>query len=220
MSLPVRVNEPQPKADRRRAILDAAFRFWQESSIEQFTLGALAERLGVAKATLYLHYETREELLLEMLETMVEGWLKELSTWLAAQRRPLRPRQVAELIGRSLQSRSGMIRLMGFLAREGAGQKVPQSLQAQFLSAAANLNQLLPRLSAGDGLRFFNCLHALVVGLLPLRESFESPGPALVGANPRLPESPVDDEFLVAIEVLLDGFIKRYREPRSLQSRK
>lgn len=155
MTASIRAREPEQKADRRRAILDAALRLWQESTYEQFTMGELANRLGVAKGTLYLYFETKEDLFQSLLDSMVTGWANELSTWLGALRSPTRPKEVVAVIGRSLKGRPQMLRLIPVLAilpgREEGTRILAERPRPELDTAARALSSVLPQLKASYG---------------------------------------------------------------------
>ena len=57
--------EPE-KAQRRQDVLAAADALLRASGFEGFSMSVLARKAGVAKGTLYLYFETREEVLLAL----------------------------------------------------------------------------------------------------------------------------------------------------------
>jgi AcrR family transcriptional regulator len=63
-----RIGEPQNRRSRRTraAVLDAAWQLLEERGPEQTTMGAVAERAGVSRRALYLHFASRAELLLAL----------------------------------------------------------------------------------------------------------------------------------------------------------
>jgi len=61
-----RARSASEKADRRDRILDAADRLVREQGMQKMTMNALAKAAGVAKGTLYLYFETKEEVLLAL----------------------------------------------------------------------------------------------------------------------------------------------------------
>lgn len=212
MTVSIRAREPEQKADRRRAILDAALRLWQESTYEQFTMSELANRLGVAKGTLYLYFETKEDLFQSLLDSMVTGWANELSMWLGALRSPARPKEIVAVIGRSLKGRPQMLRLIPVLeiqsGREEERPIVAERPRPELETAARALNSALPQLKVAYGLRFLNSLYGLMVGW---HARAERPQPVAVEFSPGKAGHTCDDEFLVTVEALLEGFLKLSR---------
>ena len=82
-----RARSPANKAIRREAILDAAEQHLTVVGIDGFALNPIAQALSIAKGTIYLYFETRESLLLALIERKVQRWfeavtigLKQVST--------------------------------------------------------------------------------------------------------------------------------------------
>lgn len=65
-----RIGEPRNRRSRatRAAVLDAAWQLLEEGGAGQATMGAVAERAGVSRRALYLHFASRGELLLALHE--------------------------------------------------------------------------------------------------------------------------------------------------------
>jgi AcrR family transcriptional regulator len=70
------------KAERRGAVLAAAAALLRETGFEGLSMSALAERAGIAKATLYLYFETREEVLLALYVEALAAWSRALGAGL------------------------------------------------------------------------------------------------------------------------------------------
>lgn len=62
----LRARSESEKSDRRQAILAAAAAHAREAGFDGFSMAVLARRAGIAKGTLYLYFETREEVLLSL----------------------------------------------------------------------------------------------------------------------------------------------------------
>jgi AcrR family transcriptional regulator len=73
-----RARSESQKSERRRAILDAADARLRRVGLEAFSMGALAKHVGIAKGTLYLYFETREELLLCLYAEQLAAWSEAL----------------------------------------------------------------------------------------------------------------------------------------------
>ena len=56
-----RARSAEQKALRRQAVLEAAEKYFNEVGYEAFSMAQLAKNTGVAKGTLYLYFNTREE---------------------------------------------------------------------------------------------------------------------------------------------------------------
>jgi len=69
-----RARTDEQKKHRRRTILQAADAHLREGGFEAFSMAEVGKRAGVAKGTLYLYFETREEVLLALYCEKLEAW--------------------------------------------------------------------------------------------------------------------------------------------------
>ncbi len=92
-----RARRPGEKAERRAAILAAAEALLPSVGFEGLTMTVLAKRSGIAKATLYVYFETREEVLLTL-------YLERLGVFCDALAMELRPGMTDEAFSRSFQA--------------------------------------------------------------------------------------------------------------------
>lgn len=69
-----RARTSSQKAERRTAILEAAERHLRTAGFENFSMGKLAEDVGIARGTLYLYFDTREEVLLALYTHQLTAW--------------------------------------------------------------------------------------------------------------------------------------------------
>lgn len=74
-----RARSDSEKSDRRQAILAAADAHVREAGFDEFSMVVLARRAGIAKGTLYLYFETREEVLLSLYAGQLEAWCRALT---------------------------------------------------------------------------------------------------------------------------------------------
>lgn len=73
-----RARSPSQKEERRSDIVAAARTQLTEVGVADFSMLPLAKAAGVARATLYLYFKTREELLLTLYLEQLEDWLEEV----------------------------------------------------------------------------------------------------------------------------------------------
>ena len=73
-----RARTEEQKELRRQTILDAADDLLSEVGFEAFAMAALGRRAGVVKGTLYLYFETREEVLLTLYCQKLAAWCARL----------------------------------------------------------------------------------------------------------------------------------------------
>ena len=69
-----RARSTEQKALRRHAVLEAAETHFLEVGYEAFSMSQLAKKIGLAKGTLYLYFQTREELFLTLYEQSLIRW--------------------------------------------------------------------------------------------------------------------------------------------------
>ena len=69
-----RARSAEQKALRRRAVLETAETYFLEVGYEAFSMSKLAKNIGLAKGTLYLYFQTREELFLTLYEQSLIRW--------------------------------------------------------------------------------------------------------------------------------------------------
>jgi AcrR family transcriptional regulator len=79
-----RAHSEEQREVRRRAILDAAAAMLAEMPVAQVTLSELSRRAGLAKSNVLRYFESREAVLLEVLNAESRDWLDGLDTELAA----------------------------------------------------------------------------------------------------------------------------------------
>jgi AcrR family transcriptional regulator len=65
---------PPAKADARERILDAAYQLFSRRASRDVGVDEVIERAGVAKATLYRHFPSKDDLVIAFLERREERW--------------------------------------------------------------------------------------------------------------------------------------------------
>jgi AcrR family transcriptional regulator len=75
-----RARSEEQREVRRRAILDAAAAMLAEMPVAQVTLNELSRRVGLAKSNVLRYFESREAVLLELLDSAWQEWLTGLGT--------------------------------------------------------------------------------------------------------------------------------------------
>jgi AcrR family transcriptional regulator len=211
-----RARQPEQKEERRKAILQAAHLLWTECTFEQFTMSHLAQRLGLAKGTLYLYFETKEELFLALLDELLEAWLGELAVRFRRLRRPVSARALALAVSASLESRRELVRLLPLvetLLDRGASDQAALAFEQRMLqylgAAGAELESCFSSLPAGSGVRLLLLLRALIMGMY-LRANRPPRIARILADQAGLQAFNVqfDEEFVFGTEALIAGFLK------------
>ena len=105
-----RARSDEQRALRSQAILDTAAAMLREMPVAEISLNELSRRVGLAKSNVLRYFESREAVLLELLDGSVREWLAHLSAEVpAAVRRRAgfarRAEQLAGVIAASLAER-------------------------------------------------------------------------------------------------------------------
>jgi AcrR family transcriptional regulator len=174
-TLGARARSDEHKQERREAILAAALAIFEARGLG-FTMADVAADVGLAKGTLYLYFATREALLLEVLSGELNAWFDGVDEALG-ERRKLSPRTAAKLLRQSLEGRTTLVRLLAVLATvlehnidERAAVAFKTSIAIRTAKTGGLLEERLPGLALGEGMRTLLRLHALIVGLFPMSE--------------------------------------------------
>jgi len=166
-----RARSAADKQQRRAQILATALAMWDDHSFASFAMAEVAARSGLAKGTLYLYFQTKEELLLALLEGLLVGWFDALDAGLA-EAGPWDVERVASLLCVVLDERHALTRLLPLAATifehniplESA-RAYKELLLDRSARSAAGLERCLPFLAPGEGLWLLLQLYALIVGL-------------------------------------------------------
>lgn len=79
-----RAHSQEQRAYRRQTILDTAAAMLAEMSVAKVSLNELSRRVGLAKSNVLHYFESREDVLLELLDGAAHEWLAALDGGLAA----------------------------------------------------------------------------------------------------------------------------------------
>ena len=148
-----RARSEQQRAQRRQAILDAAAAMLAEMPVAEVTLSELSRRVGLAKSNVLRYFESREAVLLELLDSAAQEWLAQLEQDLPAAVDPAAARadridQLAAVITASLATRPILCDLAG--AQSAVLERnVSARVAAEFKRAVAGHVARLSALVAG-----------------------------------------------------------------------
>lgn len=74
-----RARNDEQRSERRRAILHSAAEMLTEMPVAALSLNELSRRVGLAKSNVMRYFESREAILLEMLNTELQSWAEQLT---------------------------------------------------------------------------------------------------------------------------------------------
>jgi len=218
-----RARSEEQREVRRRAILDVAMDMLTRMPVSQLTLNELARQVGLAKSNVLRYFETREAVLLDLLDAAVDDWLGELETALAqvvpaVGKQPERDGdEVARAVAAALSGRPVLCDLLSaqaaVLERNVSAQVAARHKRATLDHVnrfAAGVLVPLPRLGAAGAAEFAG-LALLSAGAL---WSSCQPTPAMLeayAADPGLARMRMEFEPALAevLAVLLTGLLVR-----------
>jgi AcrR family transcriptional regulator len=216
-----RARSEEQRAIRRRAILDTAASMLDEMPVADVSLNELSRRVGLAKSNVLRYFESREAVLLELLDDFLGSWLTELADELAAgieadAAPEVRAGQLADVLSRSLAGRVVLCDLFG--AQGGVLEhnvsidvvkRHKRSALAKLTAMSELVRRHLPEL--GEGAQLF-CLISLVsAGAL---SSYVPPPPTVLAAYADEPDLAVlhlelRDGLRIAFTAALMGVLPR-----------
>ena len=215
-----RARSEEQREIRRRAILDAAAAMLDEMPVADLTLNELSRRVGLAKSNVLRYFDSREGVLLDLMDSLLQDWLAELTddldTGIDAGPLVSRAEQLADVLARSLAVRPVLCDLVGaqggVLERNVTVEVVTRHKRAalaQLRAAAELLRRHVPEL--GDAAETF-CFQAMVLAgaLAP----YSSPPPgvrAAYAADPGLAvlHLELQDSLQLAMRTVLLGAVPR-----------
>ncbi|MDX2005560.1 MAG: TetR family transcriptional regulator [Meiothermus sp.] len=208
----LRARNTEDKEARREQILAEALAMWEEVDYSDFTMGALAARLGLAKGTLYLYFPTKEELFLTVFERLLGEWFDLLEARLA--RGQWGAPKLARLFAETLAERPELARLFplleGILEHNITLEKA-RAYKGWLLGRAAPIAARLEQhlgLGEARGVRALAYAQALVSGLRQMSDH----SPEVREALDQPPLSVLRVEFHPDLEAALAALFAGLRE--------
>jgi AcrR family transcriptional regulator len=161
-----RARTDEQRALRSQAILDTAAAMLQEMPVADMSLNELSRRVGLAKSNVLRYFDSREAVLLELLDSSFREWLAHLAVELpsAVRRRAAFNRRAAQLataITRSLAERPVLCDLMSTQAAVLEHNVSVEAITRYKLAVLADgevlaglVRDALPELSQDDAWRY------------------------------------------------------------------
>ncbi|MGH3786731.1 MAG: TetR family transcriptional regulator [Pseudonocardiaceae bacterium] len=217
-----RARSEEQRTQRRRMILDTAAAMLAEMPVAQVSLNELSRRVGLAKSNVLRYFESREAVLLELLDAASQEWLEQLNHALTAAvdigpAASERGDQLAAILAASLAARPVLCDLISAQAAVLEHNVSPQ-VAAQYKRAAiANLGVLsglirqhLPELGERDAQRLAVAA-VLVTGAVWTHACPAAAMLAAYQADPSLATMRLDFTTTLreTLEVLISGLLAR-----------
>ena len=169
-----RARSPEQKAQRERAILDAAAGLFLDKGFDKTSMRSIGCKAGLSKGNLYRYFKTKEEVFLKLYLEDFNAWLDEVLALLEAKRRGGDLPWLADAMARSLFRRPRMGGLTALLAGV-LERNVPWEVLLQFkeeivrraMRLTAAIHAAVPRISEEQAVRFLRMVHIYAAGLWP-----------------------------------------------------
>ncbi|MFC1408347.1 TetR family transcriptional regulator [Streptacidiphilus sp. N1-12] len=216
-----RARSDEQRAVRRQAILDTAAAMLVEMPVAQVSLNELSRRVGLAKSNVLRYFESREAVLLELLDVASREWLEQLDPAFAAAVADAgtgyRGDRLVAALAATLTARPVLCDLVSAQAAV-LERNVSPAVAAEYKRAAIGnaetlgrlIGSYVPELGEGDAMRFA-AVTIMVTGAV---WTHSHPTPAMLAVyetDPTLAAMRLD--FTAALrqtlEVLLSGLLAR-----------
>lgn len=216
-----RARSEEQREVRRKAIMDTAAAMLDEMPVADVSLNELARRVGLAKSNVLRYFESREAVLLDLLDRFLRSWLVDLADELAAGIDPDRPAieradRLAEILSRSLADRRVLCDLFGAqggVLEHNVSLEVVMRHKRAALDCLGELVGLVRRHvpEIGDNAPNLSLLTMIMAGAL---SAYCPPPPSVLAAyeaDPALAEFHIDlhDSLRLAITMAITGALPR-----------
>jgi len=166
-----RAIKAEQKEARREEILQAAFTLYSESSFEKASIAAVARQAGIAKGTVYLYFQTKEEIFLAIGAGIIEKTFDRIDRTLLDIPDNSAIEVVVGALGGSLEKDPIILRLVSIihaiLEKNVAFETIlefKQKMRRRIVYSGGLLEAKLIFLSPGQGFQALMVMHALLVG--------------------------------------------------------
>ena len=219
-----RARSEEQREARRQAILGAAAAMLAEMPVAEVTLNELSRRAGLAKSNVLRYFESREAVLLELLDSAWQDWLAQLDAELAGAvvaGDPLASRadQLAAAVAASLAARPmlcDMISAQAAVLERNVSPQVAAQYKRASIAGISALGALLlrsvPELGEPDAFRLAGAAVMTTAAVWPHTQ----PSAAMLAAyaaDPALAAMRLDFTATLreVLEVLIAGLLARTR---------
>lgn len=214
-----RARNDEQRSERRRQILDTAAAMLAEMPVAKLSLNALSRRVCLAKANVLRYFESREAILLQLLDTELSDWIAELEQSPAPVEGTPQERgdRLAGLVAESVAQRPVLCDLISaqaaVLEHNVSAEVVLRHKQASLRALQAQgglILRHLPELGVQDA---FRCVGLTTLAIAAAWPHSRPPEAVLAAyaADPSLTPMQVDFVDLVrqSLEITLSGLLAR-----------
>ncbi|MBT1673437.1 TetR/AcrR family transcriptional regulator [Curtobacterium sp. MCSS17_006] len=171
-----RARSEEQREIRRSVILNTTTTMLGEMPVADVSLNEISRRVGLAKSNVLRYFESREAVLLQLLDDYFGKWLPELDDRLQTgvdERAdlPTRAHQLADVLSRSLADQSTMLDLFGAqggVLEHNVSTEVVRRYKRSSLGRLATMTELVTRRvpELGEDAQFFCFMTLITAGAL------------------------------------------------------
>lgn len=210
MTLKKRAYSDEEKQQREEMIIDAAQQLLMEKSFHSINMSEIARTANLAKGTVYLYFQTKEELFLTLFERQFGQWLEDVEAQLKRLSPPVEKDAVVDILVQATSQNRQLVRLTALTniifehnISYDKAKDYKQWLVDQVAYFSTILEPLL-NLEPEQGIQFMYRFYIFVVGL----ESIANPAPIaqeVYAKNPSLGHPDFETELAALISMTIDA---------------
>lgn len=217
MVIAKRARSSEQKSERREEILAAAAALLEKKPFPRIGIADIAEQAGMAKGTVFLYFKTKEELFFQIASREFVNWFDAMdrlfAELIASGKKPAKA-GVVDALRRVLVQHPLLPRLSAILhivLEQNIGYEEARDFKKTLMDRLGRtgtlLEQCLPSLRPGQGVKFLLWMYGLIIGFTHMAE----PAPVLrkiYDQEPELRKIQIDfhEHFFDALETVLDGW--------------
>ncbi|WP_037493620.1 TetR family transcriptional regulator [Sneathiella glossodoripedis] len=212
------VSEEQKQA-RRNSVLVAAGDLFLQAGYFEVSMSMIAKKAGIAKGTIYIYFQTKEELFLSLLLSELGEWFENLRDELRKASVPLENNEFVEILRDTFLHRirlQRLISLMHLILEKNVSYDEAFAFKRELLalmrSTSPLIEKALPYLPENGGNQVLIEFHSLLIGWSHITET--SPIVERVQQHPEIQglKFELEDALFNSLSLVLDGM--KYRSIR------
>jgi AcrR family transcriptional regulator len=172
MKAHTKARNAEDKAERRAELLKAAATLFETVPYAKITMAEVAERAGLSKGTIYLYFESKEEVFLALLEDLLFAWHDALDRRLDTARGELSADDLLLIVSAVSFGQGPMLsRLIAIVSGVlehnvsfDAAARYKRRLWTHMMRTGAKLEARWPYFRPGEGFQFLGHLALFIIG--------------------------------------------------------
>ena len=180
---------PQLTEARKDEILNACAALYETKGFNEITLKEIGAATTLTRTGIYLYFQTKEEIFLELLAKEYDGWAAEMRAVMAE--KPAMTRgEVAAVLARTLTDHPRLLRLLSMNLYEMEANSRPERLTAFKVSFGASLETVkqmlrkyIPEMDEAERQQFLYAFFPFIYGIYPYTSVTEKQKAAMAQAG-------------------------------------